>query len=373
MKKALIALAVLGAASGAAMAQSSVTLYGVADIAIGKATSAGDSKWGAHTNTIVTNGTSRIGLTGKEDLGGGLWAGFRYESPVNLANGDTTGSKVADGGTGWSREANVMLGSNAFGLVKLGRSTTPVYDGQGIYELTGWANYSVVANTFGYGANPDPRNNAQIEYITPSFFGVSAALSYVPRAEGVVIDNGANNRTDRWDFNLAYNQGPIKAAFTVDKPTHTNGNSGVAAANRTRSNNANYTLGGSYTFNNMFALAASYNRANNAVPWKRSAKSSNYYCDSRNVYLCGESTQFGARRYGWELGGSFFMGPFTVTLDLTRDTKNDLYRYANGKQKKYTNGVLEGKYALSKRTFLYADYLRLDGDNNYGVGLRHNF
>jgi predicted porin len=35
--------------------------------------------------------------------------------------------------------------------------------------------------------------------------------------------------------------------------------------------------------------------------------------------------------------------------------------------------VLEGKYALSKRTFLYADYLRLDGDNNYGLGVRHNF
>jgi len=39
MKKTVIVLAVLGAVSGAATAQSPVTLYGVADIAIGKAKS----------------------------------------------------------------------------------------------------------------------------------------------------------------------------------------------------------------------------------------------------------------------------------------------------------------------------------------------
>ena len=61
------------------------------------------------------------------------------------------------------------------------------------------------------------------------------------------------------------------------------------------------------------------------------------------------------------------LGAFAVTLDLTRDTKNDIAG------KKYTNGVLEGKYALSKRTFIYAAYLRLDSTNNYGIGVRHNF
>ena len=38
-----------------------------------------------------------------------------------------------------------------------------------------------------------------------------------------------------------------------------------------------------------------------------------------------------------------------------------------------TNAVLEGRYALSKRTFIYAAALRLDGTNNYGLGVRHNF
>jgi predicted porin len=343
MKKALIALAVLGAASGAAMAQSSVTLYGVADIAIGKSQSQGDRKWGAESNTNVTNTNSRIGLTGKEDLGGGMWAGFRYEGAVNLATG-AAGDSVGQ----WSREANVMVGSNSFGTVKLGRSVTPSYTGAGVWELTGWANYSVVANTFGWGAYPFPRESAQIDYRTPSFAGVSAELAYLPKADGSLMANGNGtgvaNQSDRWDLNVVYAQGPVGVALTANKANKTTSNQ--------YGNKTNWSLGGQYKFNNMFALAVSYNRANYAQAWRNGAYGNRVF----------------GKRYGWELGGSFFTGPFTVTLDLTRDTSNTLYA-----GKKYTNGLLEGKYSLSKRTFLYADYLRLDSTNNYGIGIRHNF
>ncbi|MDR0458748.1 MAG: porin [Burkholderiaceae bacterium] len=360
MKKALIALAVLGAASGAAMAQSSVTLYGVADIAIGKTQAGGDHKWGAESNTNVTNGTSRIGLTGKEDLGGGLWAGFRYEGQVNLANGATDTAV----GT-WSREANVMLGSNQFGMVKLGRSTTPSYDGQGSYELTGWANYSVVANTYGWGGYAWPRQDAQIEYKTPSIYGLSAALAYVPKADGGLLNNQTNtggaNRSDRWDLNVIYAQGPLDVAFTLNKSNKTAISSGGTTVGTPQGNRVNYTLGGSYKFGDMFALAASWDRTNMAQSWRTGY--SDPYGDNS-----GAGGRLYAKRYGFSLGGSVFLGAFTVTLDLTRDYKNQLY---NGR--KYTNGVLEGKYALSKRTFLYADYLRLDSTNNYGLGIRHNF
>jgi predicted porin len=339
MKKALITLAVLGAVSGAAMAQSSVTLYGVADIGLGKARSAGQTKLGAQSNGIVNDGNSRIGFTGKEDLGGGLWAGFTFEGAVNLANGATDG-------TTWGRTAILSMGSKQFGTVMLGRNYTPGFDGIGTYELTGLANYSVVANTYGFGAYPDPRNNAQIEYRTPTFFGASAELAYVPKATGQLIGDGTVNRTDRWDFNLAYDNGPIKAAATINKTNRTISHNGKKAS---------WTLGGSYTFGKMFAVSASYHRANSAQLWRGA----------------GGAAQWGVRRYGFELGGSFFAGPFTVTLDLTRDTKNEVYGFVRGK--KYTNGVLAGKYNLSKRTSLYADYLRLDGNNNYGLGVRHNF
>ena len=77
MKKTLIALAVL-AASGAAFAQSSVSLYGIADIALTKAKG---------TSAQLTSGgvsTSRLGFKGTEDLGGGLKAIFLFEEGIDL-------------------------------------------------------------------------------------------------------------------------------------------------------------------------------------------------------------------------------------------------------------------------------------------------
>lgn len=86
MKKNLLALAALTLVSGAALAQSSVTLYGVADVGIGK--EAGQ-KTGMISGNLLNHTTSYIGFRGIEDLGGGLKAGFRLEQFINMENGAT--------------------------------------------------------------------------------------------------------------------------------------------------------------------------------------------------------------------------------------------------------------------------------------------
>jgi predicted porin len=356
MKKVLITLAVLNMAS-AAMAQSSasassggypqptvlgapstlssVILYGDADIAIGKAKSAGDQKWGLQSNSIVTsNGHSRYGLLGKEDLGNGMWAGFNYEGDINANTG---------AGDGWVRSAWVGLGSTTWGTLMLGRNYTVGFTGLKTYELTHLSQYSVLDNTFGIGGWPIPFSSAEIKYRTPTIHGLSSEISYVPKADGALIEDGTANQSDHWGVNVTYNQGPIKAAAIVDKPSNTQPGGNA--------NKANWSLGGSYTFGQIVAVSATYSRTNDAYHWQGTP-----------------GVIFGAQRYGWELGSSVFMGPFTVTLDLTHDTKNELYG-----GRKYTNGVLEGRYRLSKQTYFYADYLRLDGDNNYGIGINHLF
>ncbi|HRM55606.1 MAG TPA: porin, partial [Ottowia sp.] len=125
MKKSLIALAVLGL-SGAAMAQSSVTLYGVADAGIGKIEAGSglaaplndaSDKTEFISGSMMNNGTSRLGVRGVEDLGGGLKAGFQFETGLDLDNGGSSGAF-------WSRQANIWLGGN-WGTVKLGRQFTP--------------------------------------------------------------------------------------------------------------------------------------------------------------------------------------------------------------------------------------------------------
>ena len=144
MKKSLIALAVLGFA-GAAMAQSSVTLYGVADAGLGKTKSAGESRVNMHSANTMNNGNSRLGVRGVEDLGGGLKAGFNFETGLSLEDGST----AASGPGFWSRNANMWVGGN-WGTFKMGRTLNLSFYGVAAWELTGTANYSVVANTYGY-------------------------------------------------------------------------------------------------------------------------------------------------------------------------------------------------------------------------------
>ncbi len=299
MKKSLIALAVLGF-TGAAMAQSSVTLYGVADAGIGKL---GKGKVEMLSASGMNNGNSRLGVRGVEDLGGGLKAGFNFETGLSLEDGST----AASGPGFWSRNANMWLGGD-WGTFKMGRTLNPSFFGVAAWELTGTANYSVVGNTYGYVGGA--RNSSQFSYKTPNFGGVSAELGYIFKA-----DNGGNAK---WDLNVTYANGPIAAGLS---------------ANKAKGQKVGYALGGKYNFGN-FAVAASYS-------------------DNHRV------------RRGFSIGGTASFGAASVTLDLTRDTKHPV--------KKYTNGLLEGKYALSKRTFVYAAYLRLDGNNNYGLGVRHNF
>lgn len=315
MKKSLIALAVLGA-SGVAMAQSSVTLYGVADAGVGKIEAGAPAGNDATDKTqfisgsLMNNGMSRIGVRGVEDLGGGLKAGFNFESGLDLDDGANLGS----GGGFWGRAANLWLGGN-WGTFKMGRTLNPTYYGLATWELTGTALYSVIGNTYNWGGG-GLRNNSQLSYRTPDMGGFSAEIGYILKAD--------NADRAKVDLNVIYANGPIGVAVS---------------ANKVKGISTNWSVGGKYSFSN-FALAASYTNANNLA---------------------------NARRRGFGIGGTATFGAFALTVDLTRDTKNEWTG------KKYTNGVVEAKYALSKRTFVYGAFLRLDSTNNYGIGVRHNF
>jgi predicted porin len=316
MKKSLIALAAMGLA-GAAMAQSSVTLYGVADAGVGKmeygaAAGLNDSsdKWQFTSASGINNGNSRLGVHGVEDLGGNMQAGFNFETGLDLDDGSAQGS----GGGHWGRAANLWLGGN-WGTFKLGRSLNPSFYGAAAWELTGMANYSNVGNTYGW-VSGGPRNNSQFSYKTPTFLGgLSAELAYVTK-----YDNGG---ASKWDSNIIYANGPLAASVNV---------------NKIKGEHVHYALGGKYSFG-MFTVAGGYAQASVNKLYRR----------------------------GFMLGGTATFGAAAITVDMSRDTKNE---WSN---KKYTNGIVEGKYALSKRTFAYAIYSRFDGTNNYGFGVRHNF
>lgn len=227
MKKTLIALAVV-AASGAALAQSSVTLYGIADVWVGKAKG---SKAELGSGGLST---SRIGFKGNEDLGGGLNVGFNFEQKVDLQNG-ATNTNVFD------RQANVSL-SGGFGTVKLGRSFNAMDDVFGAansgFDSALSAN-AVWLNGYNGAAN------SQLYYATPSFGGFAAAVSTQLKGDAPTGQLHA--------FNVTYADGPLAVALGYEEDK-TNNQKGTM-------------LNGSYDFGMAKLLASYYTTRNtNGTP-----------------------------------------------------------------------------------------------------------
>lgn len=331
MKKTLVAMAVLGAC-GMAAAQSSVTLYGIADAGIGRVKTFDHKTQFTGGNTLVNNTPSRIGFKGVEDIGGGNVVGFTFEAGLSLDDGSNIEFGGGDplfkkDGRFWDRDANVFI-AGSWGALKAGRQVTATHIAEYAYDLTGLANYSVMRNTYnatGIGAWAD----TAIAYVTPNMGGFQAAVAFVSK-NNTGLDNNI------WDLGVWYNNGGLGVGASVNKGYD--------------DGKTNYQLGAKYGFGN-FTVAASYH---------------NMTSDGGLLYpIPGDEL----RRRGFGLGAQAKFGAFTATLDLTRDTKNEWD--AGGK--KYTNALLEGKYALSKRTFLYCDVLRLDGATNWGLGINHSF
>ena len=115
LNKTAAACALL-ACSGAALAQSSVTIYGVLDADVGHYRFNGVSKTvqGASGNL-----PSSLGFRGSEDLGGGYTANFVLES--TLVN--DIGAGTAAGGLSWNRRSTVSL-AGPMGELRLGRDVT---------------------------------------------------------------------------------------------------------------------------------------------------------------------------------------------------------------------------------------------------------
>src|ERR1700682_2295193 len=121
MKKTLIVAALSGVFATAAHAQSSVTLFGLIDAGITYT-----NNQGGHSNWQATDGavqTSRWGLRGAEDLGGGLKAIFTWDTGFNVMNGTFRQNSREFG-----RQAFVGLSSDQFGSVTLGRQYDSVVD-----------------------------------------------------------------------------------------------------------------------------------------------------------------------------------------------------------------------------------------------------
>ena len=340
MKKALIALAVLGLTGGAAVAQSSVTLFGVLDADV-KYVKTG----GLTMKKLDSSGlnTSRFGVRGTEDLGGGLKAGFWLESQVDVDTG------VAGGGSAfWGRRATVSLAGD-FGEVRLGRNKTVSrlhiedFDPS---AFTGLGSVSVLYSNLGSGNGTSfGRADNLVSYSLPNNIGGFYGGVDVSAGEGVGTNKGQSVR-------LGFKQGPLHV-------------SGAYASTSNAADNDKFKLasiGGAYDFG-VIRPSLSYTE-------------SKFQARKQKVLTASLTAPLGQG----QLWGSYSEAKTTGEVGFA----------TIGTPKLFALGYI---YNLSKRTALYTTFAQLKNDGTtrfalggapaatangqkstgYDVGIRHSF
>ncbi|MGD9773480.1 porin [Diaphorobacter sp.] len=330
MKKSLIALAVL-AASGAAMAQSSVTLFGVIDTNISVIDNIGagkDDKYGLGTSGLQT---SRIGFRGVEDLGGGLKAGFHLEGEIFGDDGNSSGLD-------FKRRSTLSL-MGGFGEVRLGRDQTVGYVKTSSYDVFGQAGYGQFLGWSSWSAvGPDTngiRKSNMISYFTPKFSGFSGAIGYG-------FDEQTTGSLGEYIGGyVAYDNGPLSVALSYDQSKL-----GAAAAGTTAARKIDrdtIALGASYDFG-VAKVSGIYQQVKHDEAGRNDVKV--------NSYALGVSAPVGS-------------SGIVKAQYAMYDQKN----VVQGRDAEANHFSLGYQHNLSKRTALYGTVSYMDNDNGSTVGL----
>ncbi len=211
MKKSLIALAVL-AASGAAMAQSSVTLFGIVDAGVGRVSAGGNSVTGVTNSGLAS---SRLGFRGEEDLGGGLKAGFWLEGGMSNDEGTGKGGGAAGPGFEFKRRSTISL-MGGFGEVRLGRELTVGYVNSTAADVFGDNGVGASIGKNHFAGVIETRKGNGISYILPSNLG--GFYGQVQYVFGEQLSNAAYDKAgDYLGARLGYRNGPLDTAVGFAK------------------------------------------------------------------------------------------------------------------------------------------------------------
>ncbi len=344
MKKSLIALAVM-AAAGAASAQSSVQLYGIADLWFGSVKSEGiahnldandkyDPTYDGVRQTVLESGgvnTSRWGIKGSEDLGGGLKANFKLEQGFYMDDG------AVKNGTGFTRQAYVGL-SGGFGEVQLGKVWSAYDDVSGAQTAVFDSALSGTVGVFASTGYQDYNNNG-IKYISPNFSGFTFGASYALGEDKTATESAGSITA----FNVQYANGPV--AVAVGYQTEEEAGNPVST-DFTR-------IGGSYDFG-VAKLLASYGKAEN-----------------KNF---GEATEY-------QIGVDVPLASNIILSANYATSEDESVAGVKGDERQGFGAAVA--YVLSKRTMVYGGFRQNTTDDNtgkeigkttvYAIGLNHKF
>jgi len=342
LQRKLLAAAVASACAlpAAALAQvpSWIQIYGRANVSYERITTENSSNTAAlpagqpnQSNWDLVDNSSRIGIRGNKDLGGGLTGLFQVESRVRL---DSGGDLLS------TRDSYAGL-AGGFGTVRLGRTIGPVYYATYDYismhnHDTGTSSDALLAPTvFG---NQGFMNNT-VWYTSPKIgraFTVDVAYSLLG-VQRVVSDS----QPHYLGVVGSYDQGPLHAAASYANTQKT-----VALGTGANDDKA-YTIGGLYDFKT-FVVGALIESAKTKVLTGGDA--------SRNYIRVSGMMPVGKHEFHVNFG--------TVNHGVGSSASSST---SNDGAKQWTLGY---NYNITKETKIYGFYTKVDNDSNgtYGAG-----
>ncbi|MDB5871689.1 MAG: hypothetical protein JWQ07_1131 [Ramlibacter sp.] len=344
MKTSTLLAAICAAFAATAHAQSSVTIYGFVDVGVRHVDNSGVGT----INSVASGGyrTSRLGFRGTEDLGGGMFAGFKLEAAVGADTG-TAGSTTVTSQF-FNRGSYVELGNKAYGTVRLGLDLNPTYvtwfENDPWYGI-GMGSAGNLFNTtqngplravFGGVSNTETTtfySRNMVQYFSPNVGGFFGVLAYAFREDALTSTGAAQQGLYRLGYNAG---GPFTAAFSRS----TSRAQVVAAGPVSRELDTDANV--SYNFGPV-KLAGAWRQ------FKADTSKQNNYFIAATVPLPSGNLQ------GW-YGRSKMSG--TATVNLAPGTTAGSIDGDSA-----TMWVLGYQYFLSKRTTLYTTVARL---SNHG-------
>ncbi|CAG9264073.1 Putative porin [Paraburkholderia unamae] len=356
MKKALLNILALAAAavSAGAHAQSSVTLYGTIDAGLDyvsnqKSSTGHGPTWGMQSGNVST---SRWGLRGAEDLGGGLKAVFDLENGFSVVNG-----KGSNGGYIFGRQAWVGLSSDQYGTLTLGRQYDALVDMIAPMSATGSGfGGNIAMHPFDNdNLNNDVRMNNAVKFRSAIYAGFQVEGAYAFSNQG-----GGFSNNNAYTMGASWNGGPINLAvayFQGNEPgSTTNGalsagsgtdNDPMFVAARTRTLGA----GGSYTIGPA-KVGLVFTRTMVASPTQ--------------IAQGGSLNAFNADYLtfnNFEVNGRYSLTPQLSLGGAYTYTDGSVSRSEGNASPHWNQFMLQADYALSRRTDLYLEgvYQRVSG------------
>jgi predicted porin len=375
-------LAVLSTIAGSVAAQSSVSVYGRLDAgykAYETTTTGGVStKSDQISNNAFT--TSRLGVMGTEDLGGGLKAGFMIEGNVAIAPGTT----ASDSATAFNfgRQQFLTLSSASAGTLLVGKTDAIVkqvfdsydagYSNNLVGAYDGMANGAEFSGTTATANVIGNRRDAVIRYTSPKFSNANVSVGLIKSS---VDDSSKDIETDDsgYEAGLTYAAGALSFAaayrsvdvknpatdatgyYSSNTPTVSATSLGVASVAKADGSTDSMAVGASYNFGPVVGFAQYFDQK---------------FTD--NITAANTTNED-----AFTIGVRVPMGKSTLFASYTDGDRTV------GTAKTAFEGMQVGvKYDLSKRTYGYVAYGEAEKQatgaakskaENLAVGIAHHF